>query len=85
MRDTYSRFVPNTLTPVNVQIAIIRLALFSGLGAVTLGTFAVLFSPWLGSLSLMQQCIHRIFPLARGIFEDKVSLRSFSPPPSNPS
>lgn len=29
--------------------------------------------PWLGSISSLGQILHRIFPLARGIFEDKVS------------
>ncbi|PWN43940.1 ALG6, ALG8 glycosyltransferase [Ceraceosorus guamensis] len=46
---------------------------FTGIGAVTLITTLVLFSPWLYSPSALFQVIHRIFPLARGIFEDKVS------------
>ena len=46
------------------------LALFAGLGAATLATSALLFLPWLGDLA---QCVHRIFPLARGVFEDKVA------------
>jgi alpha-1,3-glucosyltransferase len=49
---------------------ILRLA---GLGAVVFGTFAVLWLPWLGSLSSFLQVVHRIFPIYRGIFEDKVS------------
>lgn len=43
------------------------------LGAVVLLTFAALWLPWLGSVQSALQVLHRIFPLARGVFEDKVS------------
>ncbi|CAD6981437.1 unnamed protein product [Tilletia controversa] len=49
------------------------LALFSGLAIFTTLTFAAMFHPWLTSPQLFLQVIHRIFPLARGIFEDKVA------------
>ncbi|UZJ56834.1 hypothetical protein CBS101457_006154 [Exobasidium rhododendri] len=46
---------------------------FFGLGLATIVTFAGMFHPWLTDLSQLGQIIHRIFPVARGIFEDKVS------------
>ena len=42
----------------------------------TLATFAIIFAPLYflgGGLKNIHQCIHRIFPFARGIFEDKVA------------
>ncbi|KAK2465327.1 hypothetical protein APHAL10511_002681 [Amanita phalloides] len=50
--------------------------LFVQLAAVTISTFIVLFLPFLPPfipLSDMTQPINRIFPFARGLFEDKVS------------
>lgn len=35
--------------------------------------FVVLFAPFLTSTSTFLQAIHRIFPFARGLFEDKVA------------
>ncbi|KAL9940865.1 hypothetical protein V8E36_000353 [Tilletia maclaganii] len=49
------------------------LALFSGLAIFTTLTFVAMFHPWLTSPEQFLQVIHRIFPLARGIFEDKVA------------
>ncbi|KAE8210846.1 hypothetical protein CF327_g5335 [Tilletia walkeri] len=49
------------------------LALFSGLAIFTTLTFAAMFHPWLTSPQAFLQVIHRIFPVARGIFEDKVA------------
>ncbi|KAK0540209.1 Glucosyltransferase-like protein [Tilletia horrida] len=49
------------------------LALFSGLAIFTTLTFVTTFHPWLTSPTQFLQVIHRIFPLARGIFEDKVA------------
>uniref|UniRef100_A0A2M4DKG8 Alpha-1,3-glucosyltransferase n=1 Tax=Anopheles darlingi TaxID=43151 RepID=A0A2M4DKG8_ANODA len=43
------------------------------LGATVLGTFALVWLPWLGSLEDVGQLVHRIFPVSRGLFEDKVS------------
>uniref|UniRef100_A0A2M4APX2 Alpha-1,3-glucosyltransferase n=1 Tax=Anopheles triannulatus TaxID=58253 RepID=A0A2M4APX2_9DIPT len=43
------------------------------LGVTVLGTFAVIWLPWLGSLEDAGQVVHRIFPVSRGVFEDKVS------------
>lgn len=45
----------------------------TALGVIVVALFAALWSPWLGSIRDLQQVIHRIFPLARGVFEDKVS------------
>ena len=47
--------------------------LFVGLGGATLGTFALLFLPWLPRRAELEQVVFRIFPLARGLFEDKVA------------
>lgn len=50
-----------------------RLLLFSKLGVTVIATMTLLFSPWLSSMDLLAQTIHRIFPLARGLYEDKVA------------
>lgn len=42
-------------------------------GAVVLGVFGVLWSPWLREPADCLQVLHRIFPVARGVFEDKVA------------
>lgn len=47
--------------------------LFIKLGIAVIATFAILFAPWLRSLEDIQQVIFRIFPVARGLFEDKVA------------
>lgn len=49
------------------------LTLFIGLGLAVVITFGVIFAPWLTSLEQIGQLVHRIFPLARGLFEDKVA------------
>ncbi|KAF8903146.1 glucosyltransferase [Gymnopilus junonius] len=49
---------------------------FIRLGVVTASTFILLFLPWLppfASFSAILQPIRRIFPFARGLFEDKVA------------
>ncbi|KAL7417090.1 glycosyl transferase [Mrakia frigida] len=43
------------------------------LSLTTVGSFLVVFGPFLHPLSELQQVLHRIFPFARGIFEDKVA------------
>ncbi|XP_035905546.1 probable dolichyl pyrophosphate Man9GlcNAc2 alpha-1,3-glucosyltransferase [Anopheles stephensi] len=43
------------------------------LGATVLLSFIIIWLPWLGSLDAVGQLVHRIFPVARGVFEDKVS------------
>jgi alpha-1,3-glucosyltransferase len=43
------------------------------LGTTVIITFVFCFVPFLQSKELFFQVIHRIFPLARGLFEDKVS------------
>ncbi|KAL1915325.1 uncharacterized protein VTP21DRAFT_6783 [Calcarisporiella thermophila] len=48
------------------------LRLFSQLGLTVLATFGVVFSPFLRPDQLAQ-AIHRIFPVARGLYEDKVA------------
>ncbi|BGO95675.1 hypothetical protein NBRC10512_007373 [Rhodotorula toruloides] len=48
-------------------------ALFINLALAVTITFLALFAPFLTSLSSFLQAIHRIFPFARGLFEDKVA------------
>lgn len=43
------------------------------LGFIVIGAFAVLWAPWLQSFDHLKQLAHRLFPVARGVFEDKVS------------
>lgn len=50
-----------------------RVSLLFNLGFVTMSTFALVFSPFLLSPTLLLQSLHRIFPFARGLFEDKVA------------
>ncbi|XP_017121312.1 probable dolichyl pyrophosphate Man9GlcNAc2 alpha-1,3-glucosyltransferase [Drosophila elegans] len=45
----------------------------SRIAAVVLATFAILWIPWLGSFQAALQVLHRLFPVARGVFEDKVA------------
>ncbi|XP_017075637.2 LOW QUALITY PROTEIN: probable dolichyl pyrophosphate Man9GlcNAc2 alpha-1,3-glucosyltransferase [Drosophila eugracilis] len=45
----------------------------SRIASVVLSTFAILWLPWLGSLQASLQVLHRLFPVARGVFEDKVA------------
>ena len=49
------------------------MSLLLRIGTVTVASFAVVFAPFLSSPSLLLQSIHRIFPFARGLFEDKVA------------
>lgn len=46
---------------------------FTGIGLATTITFAIVFREWLSDIKQLGQIIHRIFPMARGLFEDKVS------------
>lgn len=43
------------------------------IGIVVIFTFAILWLPWLTSWSSFLQVLHRIFPVQRGVFEDKVA------------
>lgn len=43
------------------------------LGIVVVSLFTLIWLPWLRSLEQMSQVVHRNFPLARGVFEDKVA------------
>lgn len=40
---------------------------------VTVASFALCFAPFLSSFPQLAQALHRIFPFARGLFEDKVA------------
>ncbi|GAA6017781.1 hypothetical protein JCM10207_000499 [Rhodosporidiobolus poonsookiae] len=50
-------------------------SLFINLGLTVIATFTLLFLPLLfsGGFSTVLQALHRIFPFARGLFEDKVA------------
>lgn len=43
------------------------------LGITVLFSFALIWAPWLQSIDHLKQLLHRLFPVARGVFEDKVS------------
>ncbi|KAI7897153.1 glycosyl transferase [Mucor mucedo] len=49
------------------------IVLFVKLGVTVVITFGIMFSPWLRSLDDIQQVIIRVFPVARGLYEDKVA------------
>uniref|UniRef100_A0A4D5RLU0 Alpha-1,3-glucosyltransferase n=1 Tax=Ixodes scapularis TaxID=6945 RepID=A0A4D5RLU0_IXOSC len=50
-----------------------KLKLFLGLTGVVCATFAVCWAPYLHSPGLWLQVLRRLFPLDRGLFEDKVA------------
>lgn len=43
------------------------------IGSVVILSFIILWIPFLTDLSVTKQVLHRLFPFARGIFEDKVA------------
>lgn len=43
------------------------------LGLIVIVTFGLIWMPWLRSVDHFKQVVHRLFPVARGVFEDKVS------------
>lgn len=45
----------------------------AGIAIAVLLTFIVIWYPWIHSWAGLQQVVHRIFPIARSVFEDKVS------------
>ncbi|OBZ85578.1 putative dolichyl pyrophosphate Man9GlcNAc2 alpha-1,3-glucosyltransferase, partial [Choanephora cucurbitarum] len=47
--------------------------LFVKLGLTVIATFVALLSPWLSSFENLKQVFIRIFPVARGLYEDKVA------------
>ncbi|KAI7852493.1 glycosyl transferase [Circinella umbellata] len=49
------------------------LLLFCQLGVTVIITFSLLLLPWLTSIDDLLQIMHRVFPVARGLFEDKVA------------
>uniref|UniRef100_A0A023EWB5 Alpha-1,3-glucosyltransferase n=1 Tax=Aedes albopictus TaxID=7160 RepID=A0A023EWB5_AEDAL len=42
-------------------------------GSVVVVAFVAIWSPWIWSVDSLKQVVHRVFPVARGVFEDKVS------------
>ncbi|XP_043950191.1 probable dolichyl pyrophosphate Man9GlcNAc2 alpha-1,3-glucosyltransferase [Drosophila biarmipes] len=48
-------------------------AKISRIAAIVLSTFAILWLPWLTSHQATLQVLKRLFPVARGVFEDKVA------------
>jgi alpha-1,3-glucosyltransferase len=49
------------------------IALFIKLGVTVISTMGLMFFPWLKSFEDIQQVFIRIFPVARGLYEDKVA------------
>ncbi|KAJ2002189.1 Glucosyltransferase-like protein [Coemansia thaxteri] len=47
--------------------------LFVKLGLVVIGTFGIMLLPWMGSSAQLHQILIRVFPVARGLYEDKVA------------
>lgn len=45
----------------------------TGIGLTVIAVFAICWLPFLGDLSLALQVVQRIFPVARGLYEDKVA------------
>lgn len=45
----------------------------ASLGLVVIGTFGLVWAPWLGSWGAAKQVLMRLVPLSRGIFEDYVA------------
>lgn len=62
----------NCLPKQNVSVIAGFTKLLS-LGSVVIGTFFVIWFPFLKNVNLVVQVLHRLFPVARGVFEDKVS------------
>ncbi|CAD7079745.1 unnamed protein product [Hermetia illucens] len=50
-----------------------KIASLIQLGFVVIITFAILWAPWICSFDSFLAVVRRIFPLARGVFEDKVA------------
>ncbi|XP_068623597.1 dolichyl pyrophosphate Man9GlcNAc2 alpha-1,3-glucosyltransferase [Battus philenor] len=46
---------------------------FNKLAVAVICTFVIIWYPFLGSWESVSQVVHRLFPLKRGVFEDKVS------------
>lgn len=46
---------------------------FASKGLVVVFVFGLLWAPWLSSPAAALQVLHRVFPVARGVFEDKVA------------
>uniref|UniRef100_A0A182QLA4 dolichyl-P-Glc:Man9GlcNAc2-PP-dolichol alpha-1,3-glucosyltransferase n=1 Tax=Anopheles farauti TaxID=69004 RepID=A0A182QLA4_9DIPT len=70
LRDCFSEKGQKSTALQRLAEGVKKLAL---LGCTVLLTFAVLWLPWLDSFDAVGQLVHRIFPVARGVFEDKVS------------
>ncbi|KAJ2727033.1 Glucosyltransferase-like protein [Coemansia sp. Benny D115] len=49
------------------------LALFVKLGVSVIATFAIVLLPWIQSPLQLHQILFRVFPVARGLYEDKVA------------
>jgi alpha-1,3-glucosyltransferase len=43
------------------------------LGVVVMMSFLLIWLPWLSSVDGLLQVVYRIFPIYRGVFEDKVA------------
>ncbi|XP_050079088.1 probable dolichyl pyrophosphate Man9GlcNAc2 alpha-1,3-glucosyltransferase [Anopheles maculipalpis] len=71
LRDCFTNTSDNSLTfGLRFLMGVRKLTL---LGTTVLLSFIIIWFPWLSSLDAVGQLVHRIFPVARGVFEDKVS------------
>ncbi|EDV98870.1 probable dolichyl pyrophosphate Man9GlcNAc2 alpha-1,3-glucosyltransferase [Drosophila grimshawi] len=66
----FAYLLSSTLSHKSFRSFAIELA---GIASIVLGLFAILWFPWLGSLDATLQVLHRLFPIGRGVFEDKVA------------
>nr|CAI5844499.1 unnamed protein product [Callosobruchus analis] len=66
-------YLLSTCVPKPGQGALSGLQRLSKIAATVIITFAVIWMPFLFSISDVVQVLHRLFPVARGIFEDKVA------------
>lgn len=66
----YSR---NFLTALVPGFPGASIQLFVKLGLTVVSAFALLLLPWIGTPADLLQVVARVFPFARGLFEDKVA------------
>ncbi|XP_066257936.1 dolichyl pyrophosphate Man9GlcNAc2 alpha-1,3-glucosyltransferase [Euwallacea similis] len=66
-------YLLSTCVPKPGQTAVTGLVSLSKLAITVLLTFSIIWAPFLTDIDTFLQVLHRQFPVARGVFEDKVS------------
>ncbi|KAL7739348.1 hypothetical protein ACLKA6_003959 [Drosophila palustris] len=66
----FSYLLWETLSQKSFKSFAIQLTTIAG---IVLTVFAILWLPWLQSMDAALQVLHRLFPIGRGVFEDKVA------------